>query len=119
MPDGRAMRVSVVVRIGLPMLAGGLQAISIASPWDGQPQGGLQLFSLGLLAWLLLRQVWSDESDPVARGPSAAGLGWLYATAWLAGSFWWMFIAMHRYGGLPAPLAALAVLALSDRKSVV
>ena len=26
---------------------------------------------------------------------------------------WWMFVSMHRYGGLAAPLAALAVLALA------
>ena len=43
-----------------------------------------------------------------------AGLhGWLFSTAWLTGSFWWLFISMHTYGGLPAPLAAIAVLALA------
>jgi apolipoprotein N-acyltransferase len=26
------------------------------------------------------------------------------------GTFWWLFISMHTYGGLAAPLAALAVL---------
>jgi apolipoprotein N-acyltransferase len=39
----------------------------------------------------------------------AAGLA--YGTAWLAAGTWWLFISMHRYGGLPAPLAALAVAA--------
>lgn len=40
-------------------------------------------------------------------------LGWLYGTAWLVAGTWWLFISMHRYGGLPAWMAALAVLALS------
>jgi apolipoprotein N-acyltransferase len=37
----------------------------------------------------------------------------LFSTAWLTGSFGWTFVAMHTYGGLPAPLAALAVLVLA------
>jgi len=47
-------------------------------------------------------------------GPGrAAGLGLAFGTAWLAAAVWWLFISMHRYGGLSAGLAALAVLALS------
>ena len=44
----------------------------------------------------------------------AAGLGLVFGTAWLAAGTWWLFISMHRYGGLPAWLAALAVAALSS-----
>jgi apolipoprotein N-acyltransferase len=43
----------------------------------------------------------------------AALLGWAYGTGWLAAGVWWLFVSMHRYGAIPAPLAALAVLALS------
>jgi apolipoprotein N-acyltransferase len=43
----------------------------------------------------------------------AAGLGLAFGAAWLAAGTWWLFISMHRYGGLPAWLAALAVAALS------
>jgi apolipoprotein N-acyltransferase len=43
----------------------------------------------------------------------AALLGWLYGLCWLASSVWWLYISMHRYGGLFAPLAAAAVLLLS------
>jgi apolipoprotein N-acyltransferase len=57
------------------------------------------------LAWLVSRL---DRSRPA----QAAGLGWCYGTGWLVAGVWWLFISMHRYGGLPAPLAALAVLAL-------
>ena len=50
------------------------------------------------------------------RPPSAASrgwLGWLFGLAWLSGTYWWLYISMHTYGGLAAPLAVLAVLALS------
>jgi len=94
----------------LALLAGLAQAAAIAWPIalgrmdSGQPSWALQLISLAVLAHLLLKA-------PDAR--RAACLGWLFATAWLAGSFWWLFISMHTYGGLAAPLAALAVLVLA------
>ena len=43
----------------------------------------------------------------------AAALGWAYGVGWLAAGVWWLFISLHRYGGLPAPLAVAAVLMLS------
>jgi len=43
----------------------------------------------------------------------AALLGLTFGTAWLVAGVWWLFISMHRYGNLPAWLAALAVLALA------
>jgi len=93
----------------LGFVAAGLaQALSMASPADGKPLWWLQLLSLGALVWLL------DGLRVQGAGWRRAGLhGWLFSTAWLTGSFWWLFISMHTYGGLPAPLAAIAVLALA------
>ena len=96
----------------LAVLVGLLQALSIAwpgpdwTPWlrAGQALWWLQILSLALLVRLLL-------AAPTHR--RAAALGWCFATAWLAGSFWWLFISMHRYGGLAAPLALLALLGLA------
>ena len=86
------------------LLAGLAQAAALASPWDGQPQWWLQLLSLALLAGLLRRAIdWKQ----------GALLGWAFALAWLTGTFWWLFISMHVYGGLASPLAALAVLGLA------
>ncbi|MES3001766.1 MAG: apolipoprotein N-acyltransferase, partial [Pseudomonadota bacterium] len=86
-------------------LAAGLaQAASIAAPWDGQPVWWLQLSSLAILAATVQR---------AASWKLAALLGWTFATAWLCGTFWWLFISMHVYGGLASPLAALAVLGLA------
>ncbi|WP_082493417.1 apolipoprotein N-acyltransferase [Acidovorax sp. Leaf160] len=92
----------------LPWLAAGIaglaQAASIAWPWGGQPLWWLQVLSLALLARVLV-------TAPVGR--RAAALGWLFATVWLSGTFWWLFISMHTYGGLAAPLAVLAVVGLA------
>ena len=63
----------------------------------------LQLACIGGLAW-----------RAAARPPPvAAALGWAYGSAWLLAGTWWLYISLHRYGGLPAWLTVLAVLALS------
>lgn len=150
------------------LVAGGLQALSLAWPadWLGLPRGTplwwLQLLSLAVLCAVLLRHgvrvqqaalgparaggIWPPPSPgtpladskpdastkaavlPLRLPPGtsgelrralraavwqAAGLGGVFATAWLAGTFWWLFISMHTYGGLPAMLAVLAVLVLA------
>jgi apolipoprotein N-acyltransferase len=48
----------------------------------------------------------------------AAMLGWAFGCSWLVASTWWLYISMHRYGGLPAWMAALAVLALAAALSI-
>lgn len=106
----------------LALMAGAAHAASMAWPLaatntlltllglhHGQPVWWLQLLALGLLAWLL---------EGCRRlGPGhwrlAALWAWLFVTAWLAGTFWWTFVALHTYGGLPALLAVLAVFALA------
>jgi apolipoprotein N-acyltransferase len=42
----------------------------------------------------------------------------VYGTVSLSAIFWWLFIALHTYGGLPAGLAALAVVALAATLSL-
>ena len=88
--------------------AGHAQAAAIAWPANGRPLWWLQLVSLAALVGLL------DWLRAEGAGWRRAGLhGWLFSTAWLTGSFWWLFISMHTYGGLAAPLAAIAVLLLA------
>ena len=84
--------------------AGIAHAFSITVPGWGQPLWWLQLLALAVLVVLL------ERATAVRQ---AALLGWTFATAWLAATFWWLFISMHVYGGLAAPLAVLAVLALA------
>ncbi len=97
----------------LSMLAGLAQGASIAWPLassaaapgflglrEGQPVWWLQVLALTLLAWQLMR---------CSRWRAAALRGWLFASAWLALTVGWTFVALHTYAGLPFLLAALAV----------
>ncbi|VTU37369.1 Apolipoprotein N-acyltransferase [Variovorax sp. PBL-H6] len=96
--------------------AGLAQAASIAAPWNGQPLWWLQLLSLAALVWQL--DALPDRTGPRRAWRSAVFYGWVFSTAWLCGTFWWLFVSMHTYGGLAAPLAAMAVLALSAALSL-
>ena len=91
--------------------AGYAHALSMAWPFGqigelatGQAWGGLQLASLAVLVWQL---------QSVKRGIHGALIGWLFATSMLCGTFWWLFISMHLYGGLAATLAVLAIFGLA------
>ncbi|QNP50473.1 apolipoprotein N-acyltransferase [Diaphorobacter aerolatus] len=88
----------------LVALAGVAQALSLAWPWGGQPLWWLQLASLAVFVHAILR---------VATPRRAGFMAWVFATAWLCGTFWWLYISMHTYGGLAAPLAVLAVVGLA------
>ena len=88
----------------LALAAGLAQAASLAWPGSGQPLWWLQIASLAVLAAALSR---------IAKPWHAALVGWGFASAWLCATFWWLFISMHVYGGLPAPLAVLAIVALA------
>ncbi|MEW6708148.1 MAG: apolipoprotein N-acyltransferase, partial [Pseudomonadota bacterium] len=83
----------------LALLAGIAHTASFA-PLEAWP---LQILSLAGLAAL------ARSAGPRA----AAALGWWFAFGWLASGMWWLYISMHRYGGMPAPLAVLAVLLLA------
>ncbi|HSC64823.1 MAG TPA: apolipoprotein N-acyltransferase, partial [Caldimonas sp.] len=63
----------------------------------------LQIAAIALLAWRVGR----------SSARRAAALGFVFGVGWLCAGTWWLYVSMHRYGGLSAGLAALAVLALS------
>jgi apolipoprotein N-acyltransferase len=88
----------------LAALLGALQTLAFVhtAAWP------LPILTLALLLWRL------DAATP----GRAACIGFFYGTAWLAAGTWWLFVSMHRYGGLPAPLAATAVAALSAALSL-
>lgn len=95
----------ITLQVTAVLLVSGLaQALSLAWPFEGafkgEAHGWLQCLSLGVLAYQI------DRSNSTQQ---AFVKTWVFAFAWLAGSIWWLFISMHRYGGLPAPLAGLAV----------
>ncbi|HEY1092909.1 MAG TPA: hypothetical protein VGE47_17555, partial [Burkholderiaceae bacterium] len=81
------------------LIAGFLQTAAFA-PGGHWP---LQILSLALLAHA------SWDATP-AR---AARLGALFGTAWMGSGLWWLYISLHDFGHLPAPLAGLAVFVLA------
>ena len=85
----------------LPLAAvcGALHSLAFLRPWAWP----LQLLTL---AWLAARVA----GEPPRR---AALVGLVFGTAWLVAGTWWLYISLHRFGGLPAWLAVLAVLLLS------
>jgi apolipoprotein N-acyltransferase len=125
-------------RLALSVVAGVLHGFSMAWPAfalgdvlgvTGQSSGLLQCFSLGILAAILL-QVASQEAQPTSfiashqvqsktkrQGQSVwrqgALIGAVFATSAMAATWGWLYVSMHRYGGLPSWLAALAVLLLA------
>ena len=106
-PSGSALGQAQPRRAALPLLFDLLLAALVGSlhtlAYVHTEAWGLQLAAVALLV-LRLRHA----------GPGrAAALGLVFGTAWLAAGTWWLFISMHRYGGLPAWMAVLAVAALS------
>ncbi|SFB92302.1 apolipoprotein N-acyltransferase [Polaromonas sp. OV174] len=107
-PPALRKRLSLL-QVVIVLLAGGAHALSLAWPFafgfaPGQPLWGLQLLALTLLV---------AQLDGCRTWQRAAKLGGWFATAMLCATFWWLFISMHVYGGLAAPLAVLAVVLLA------
>lgn len=100
LPRGRILRGAA----GL-VLAGAVHALTFApGPLPAWALAATQILALAILARVTLyapsaRQAWLR--------------GWLFSFASYALGLYWIFISLHRYGGLSSPLAVAAVLALS------
>ena len=79
----------------LALVAGLAQAASLAWPGSGQPLWWLQLVSMVVLAWLVRPAASAGSGLRTVRWQRGAILGGVFGTAWLAGTFWWLFISMH------------------------
>ena len=90
-------------------LAGLLVALATCWPLDGGFPEGVPVWWLQLpgMAWVAHLCLRSASPAAAARGAAVFGGVWLTATTW------WLYVAMHTYGGLPAVLTMLAVLALA------
>ena len=102
----------LLLRIAIVLIAGGAHAASMAWPFSfgfahGQPVWWMQVMAMALLAGQI------DAQVSFRDWKRAALLGGLFATAMLCGTFWWLYISMHTYGGLAAPLTMLAIVLLA------
>lgn len=97
------------------LLAGGGQAWSLADG-QGHAHGALQVLCMAILCALLLAEHAHPQNQIASfqrlwlRG---ARLGGWFAWGWLCATFWWLFISMHVYGGMPSALAVAAVALLA------
>jgi apolipoprotein N-acyltransferase len=108
------------------VLAGVLHGFAMAWPAflggdalqiSGQASGFLECFSLALLAALLLRLAARDGA-PKRVWLQGFWLSGLFATSAMAATWGWLYVSMHRYGGMPSWLSAAAVLLLAMALSV-
>jgi apolipoprotein N-acyltransferase len=78
--------------------------------------GGLSLFTFAPFgSWPLQFPLLAFLFYQVGMGTSvrrAALIGWAFGLGWSVAGMHWLYIAMNRFGGLAAPLAALAILLL-------
>jgi apolipoprotein N-acyltransferase len=75
------------------------------------------LFLNGAPLWWLqiMAQAALVFSVTQCRSSKQAGLvSFVFASTWLGGTFWWLFVAMHTYAGLPMVVAAVAVALLAS-----
>jgi apolipoprotein N-acyltransferase len=97
------------------LLAGAGQAASLADA-SGQAHGALQILCMAILCALLLiehGQGAGSVTDLFSLWLRGVRVGWWFAWGWLCATFWWLYISMHVYGGMPGVLAAAAVAALA------
>lgn len=85
----------------LVAMAAGAATVFAFAPFGLWP---LQILTLALVFALVKRE------SSVRR---SALIGWTYSFGWLVAGFHWLYISMHRYGGLPSWMAAAAVALLA------
>ncbi|MBH9551291.1 apolipoprotein N-acyltransferase [Inhella gelatinilytica] len=88
----------------MALIAGGGQVLAFA-PW-----GWWFVQPAALLALLLsLPPKASADGRPIR---TAAWQGFWFGLGWFGSGLWWLYISLHDFGGLPPPLAGLALLGL-------
>ena len=85
------------------------QSLSIAWPWDSVVHLGDTLPWLQCLAMASFVAVLNRCQSP--RQAALAGL--VFTTVWLCGVFWWLYVSLHTYAGLPSIVAASAIASLA------
>ena len=96
------MRLRPAQGVPAALAAGIVHAASFA------PTGAwwLQSATLAVLVVLLLRA----HAGTAGSAARAAVLGLAFGSGWFVAGVAWLYVSMHRYGGMPAPIAALALL---------
>jgi apolipoprotein N-acyltransferase len=81
----------------LPLLAGAAMVLAFAP---------FELLPVALVALAVLTHLWITARSARA----AAGTGFLFGMGMFLAGVSWVYVSLHRYGAMPAPLAAIATL---------
>lgn len=84
----------------LSLFSGALAVLAFA-PFGYWP---IQIFSLAIVFYLVLR------ANTVRR---SALIGWAYGFGWSIFCIHWLFVSMHRHGGLPTWMAIMALILMA------
>ena len=76
---------------------GAVQSIALSAMFNDVASAAMQIVGMSLAIKQLKQQ------------SSCFRFAWLFTTAWLIGSVWWLYIALHIHGNLPAPLSIIAI----------
>jgi apolipoprotein N-acyltransferase len=87
----------LAVRAALALVAGAATVLAF-SPFD--------LWPVGLAALALLVHLWLRAESPRA----ALALGYAFGLGFFGAGVSWVYVSLHRFGAMPAPLAAFATL---------
>jgi len=107
------------LKLVVAMLAGAGQALALADG-EGHARGWLQAVCMAVFCSLLVKELQVRPARTGRSTPFRSGalLGWCFASAWLGATFWWLYVAMHDFGGMPGGMAASAVVALAGALAV-
>ncbi len=91
-------------------MLGALHGLVFAVPEGlATPAWMIQLLLMTALCWLILP---GSRNGRISVRRSA-WLTWLFGLAQFTVGLYWLYISMHHFGGMPAPIAAAAVVVLS------
>jgi apolipoprotein N-acyltransferase len=79
-----------------------LQAASLSALLEDRISAVLQIFAMCL--FLRSVKIQNEHNKKISA--------WIFSTSWLIGSVWWLHIALHDHGHLPAYLSFTAILLL-------
>jgi apolipoprotein N-acyltransferase len=83
-----------------------IQTFASCSPWSGETRGWLQIVCLAVLCAILSTH---KEDGSKRRVQQCFKYGLVFSSAWLCSTFWWIYVSLHTYGGLPSVLTVIAV----------
>jgi len=92
-------RPSLPLMLLIALVAGAINVFAFA-PFGFWP---LQIVTLALVFRLVMR---------APNAGHATLIGWTYSSGWIVCGVHWLYISMHRYGGMPGWMAGLAVVLL-------